>query len=33
MIVKNTTEVGGEVRQCWRRCVGCCVVKNEISRL
>ena len=27
--VKNTTEVGREVRQCWRRCVGCCVVKER----
>ena len=32
--VKNTTEVGREVRQCWGRCAGCCVVKlNDISRL
>ena len=24
LTVKDTTEVGKEVRQCWRRCAGCC---------
>ena len=28
-IFKNTTEVGREVRLCWRRCVGCCAVKKK----
>ena len=28
-IVKNTTAVRLEVRQCWCRCVGCCVVKKK----
>ena len=27
-IVKNTNEVGRQVRQCWRRCVGCCGEKT-----
>ena len=31
--VKNTTEVGREVRQRWRRCIGCCVVKTTMLRL
>ena len=26
--VKNATEVGKEVRQCWRRYVGCCVTSH-----
>ena len=33
-IVKNTTEVGRELRQCWRRCVGCCgMTKKKVLRL
>ena len=34
-IVKNTTEIGKEVRQCWRRCVGCCMknLKGQKGRL
>ena len=32
-IVKNTTRVGREVFQCWRRCLGCCVVKKDVTSM